>query len=85
MPDCEAARNKLDNSIFSKNTPQRETDIAILAKEMKLKEMKLNYTIALNDYFERLFVIPEKLKKYEKDQRNDKLRERLKKIHTKFY
>jgi hypothetical protein len=85
MPDCEAARNRLDNSIFAKNTPQQETDIAVLAKEMKLKEMKLNYTIALNDYFERLFAVPEKLKKHEKQERNDKLRERLKKIHTKLY
>ena len=59
--------------------------MAVLAREMKLKELKLNYTIALNDYFERLFAIPDKLKKHEKAERNDNLRERLKKIHTKFY
>jgi hypothetical protein len=85
MPDCEAARNRLDNSIFARNTLRQETDMTVLAQEMKLKELKLNYTIALNDYFERLFAIPEKLKKYEKAERNDKLRERLKKLHTKFY
>lgn len=48
-------------------------DIDALAKEMKFKEMKLNYTIALNDYYEKLFAIPEKLKKYDKAERNTKL------------
>jgi hypothetical protein len=30
----------------------------VLALEMKRKEMKLNYTIALNDYYERIFATP---------------------------
>jgi hypothetical protein len=59
-------------------------DIAELARLMKMKEMKLNYTIALNDYYERLFGIPEKLKRYAKAERNGKLRERLEKVHGRF-
>lgn len=52
---------------------------------MKLKEMKLNYTIALNDYYDRLFAVPEKLKRYAKGERNGKLRDRLEKVHGRFF
>lgn len=52
---------------------------------MKQKEMTLNYTIALNDYFDRLFAIPEKLKRHDKEERNYHLWERLAKLHNKFY
>ena len=52
---------------------------------MKEKEIKLNYTISLNDYYERIFHIPEKLKKIPKEERCDNLRERLMKLHSKFY
>jgi hypothetical protein len=58
MQDCDSARNKLDNCIFARNIPSAELNIEHLAKEMKKKEMTLNYTIALNDYYERLFAIP---------------------------
>jgi len=75
LEERDKARNKLDNSIFAKNqTSQEGLDINELAKQMKKKEMKLNYTIALNDYYERIFAIPHKLKKYAKPERNDKLR-----------
>jgi hypothetical protein len=52
---------------------------------MREKEKKLNYTINLNDYYDRIFHIPEKLKKVPKEERNDNLRERLMKLHSKFY
>lgn len=38
----------------------------------------------LNDFYERLFKIPEKLKKYEKPKRNEKLRQYLDKVTTTF-
>jgi hypothetical protein len=40
-----------------------DMDMVELAVLMKEKEKKLNYTICLNDYYDRLFHIPEKLKK----------------------
>ena len=52
---------------------------------MKAKERKLNYTISINDYYDRLFRIPDKLKKVTKEDRNDDLRQRLAKLHNKFY
>jgi hypothetical protein len=52
---------------------------------MREKEKKLNYTICLNDYYDRLFHIPDKLKKLPKEQRNANIRERLQKLHHKFY
>lgn len=58
IQDCDSARNKLDNSIFAKNVPSLDLDMEVLALEMKRKEMKLNYTIALNDYYERIFATP---------------------------
>lgn len=39
----------------------------LLNRLMKEKEIKLNYTISLNDYYDRLFHIPEKLKKIAKE------------------
>ncbi len=38
----------------------------------------------LNDFYERLFKIPEKLKKYEKSKRNEKLTQYIDKITTAF-
>lgn len=52
---------------------------------MRQKEMTLNYTIALNDYFDCLFAIPEKLKRHEKAERDYHLWERLAKLHNRFY
>ena len=83
LQDCLAARNKLDNCIFARNSQQ--LDFAALATQMRHKEMTLNYTIALNDYFDRLFAIPEKLRRYEKAERDFHLWERLAKLHNKFY
>ena len=44
---------------------------------MRDKERKLNYTISINDYYDRLFHIPDKLKKVGKEDRNHNLRQRL--------
>ena len=52
---------------------------------MKDKQRKLNYTISINDYYDRLFHIPDKLKKIGKEERNQNLRHRLAKLHDKFY
>ena len=52
---------------------------------MRDKERKLNYTISINDYYDRLFHIPDKLKKVGKEDRNHNLRQRLEKLHNKFY
>lgn len=41
-------------------------DIEELMKMMREKETKLNYTILLNDYYDRLFHIPDKLLKLPK-------------------
>ena len=56
-----------------------------LSRIMKEKEHKLNYTISINDYYDRLFHIPHKLKNINKEDRNGHLRTRLGKLHSKFY
>lgn len=43
-----------------------------------------NYTEHVNVFFEKLFTFPERLKRHEKVKRNDKLREYLTKISSKF-
>jgi hypothetical protein len=43
-----------------------------------------NYTDHVNTFFEKLFALPEKLKRHEKAKRNDKLREYLNKLSGKF-
>ena len=43
-----------------------------------------NYTDTLNVFFERLFAVPEKLKKYEKTKRYEKLKEYLSKLGEKY-
>lgn len=59
LEDKDAARNRLDNCIFAKNHEAAiGLDIADLDRFMREKEKKLNYTICLNDYYERLFHIP---------------------------
>lgn len=68
LEDKEAAKNRLDNSIFTKNNlVALGDDMELLNQLMKEKEIKLNYTISLNDYYDRLFHIPEKLKKIAKE------------------
>jgi hypothetical protein len=37
MPESESSRNRLDNSIFARNTSHQEADIVELAREMKMK------------------------------------------------
>lgn len=41
-----------------------------IEKQMKEKVDLSNYVLYTNEFFERLFAIPEKLKKYEKSKRN---------------
>lgn len=43
-----------------------------------------NYTDTLNVFFERLFAVPERLKKYEKTKRYEKLKEYLSKLGEKY-
>lgn len=51
---------------------------------IKEKENYSNYLSVLNDFYERLFKIPEKLKKYEKVKRNEKLGQYIDKITNAF-
>ena len=51
-----------------------------MKSHLRNKENYCNYLSSLNDYYDSLFKIPEKLKKYEKHKRNDKLRAYLTKI-----
>ena len=78
----ESLRNKLDSSLISKYRYRNEEnfDEEEFTRNLKEKESYSNYLSVLNDYYDRLFRIPEKLKKYEKSLRNDKLREYLNKI-----
>ena len=43
-----------------------------------------NYTDHVNTFFEKLFAMPERLKRHEKAKRNDKLREYLTKLTGKY-
>lgn len=72
---------KLDSSLLGKNKEESTERI----KEYTIEKLQLsNYTEHVNVFFEKLFALPEKLKKYEKAKRNDKLREYLNKITKKF-
>lgn len=52
--------------------------------KIREKENYSNYLSVINDFYDRLFKIPEKLKKYEKTKRNEKLGQYLEKIATAF-
>lgn len=49
------------------------------------KESYSNYLGILNEYYDKIFKIPEKLKKQDKGKRNDKLREYLNKFTNSFF
>ena len=55
-----------------------------MKKCLKEKEAYSNYLAVMNEFYERLFKIPEKLKKSEKGKRNEKLRNYLNKIVNTF-
>jgi hypothetical protein len=82
----EKLRNKLDCSLLGKIkfSCHEEFNEGIFNIEIKEKENYSNYLSVLNDFYERLFKIPEKLKKYDKLKRNDKLKEYLLKITKAF-
>ena len=86
LEERDVSTNRLDNSIFTKNHEfANDLNIEQLSSLMREKERKLNYTISINDYYDRLFHIPDKLKKVSKEDRNSNLRARLVKLHDKFY
>jgi hypothetical protein len=83
----EIIRDKLDSSL-SKKTKEKNQELDLdeesIKKRIKEKEFHCNYLAVLNDFYERLFKIPEKLKKHEKGKRNEKLRNYLNKITATF-
>ena len=58
--------------------------LEIIQQRTNEKMLLSNYTDHVNTFFEKLFALPERLKKHEKVKRNDKLREYLTKISTKY-
>lgn len=85
---AEVLRNKLDSSVMNKfkfMSNGEEFDESLLKDRLKEKENYSNYLAVMNDYYERLFKIPEKLKKYEKPKRNEKLKAYLNKITASFH
>ena len=78
--------NKIDSSLikrFKEDDFKNLSDEAIKRK-IEDKVHLSNYSQLVNEFFERIFKIPEKLKKYDKSKRNEKLKEHLDKIFKKF-
>lgn len=74
---------KLDSSLLRRFSLETTT-IEAINQRTKAKMELSNYTENCNVFFEKLFHLPEKLKRYDKPKRNDKLREYMRKVSDKF-
>lgn len=59
-------RNKLDSCLIKKIKEQDAEAQDLIKLQLKIKDSELisNYTQNINDFFERIFQVPEKLKEY---------------------
>lgn len=78
----ESVITKLDSSLLRRTL--QEDNFQLIHERTQTKLQLSNYTEHINVFFEKLFGLPEKLKKHEKPKRNDKLREYLSKVSSKF-
>lgn len=75
---------KLDSSLLRRFSLEAAT-VEAINERTKAKLELSNYTENCNVFFEKLFHLPEKLKKYDKPKRNDKLREYMRRVSDKFF